>query len=120
MKNNYLCNSLDNGEKKESDISKDNINQIINEENFSEELNDIIDDKDDCLPKLINIISGFNLEENKEQSDEYHRLPLKKRIELRKALLENKKPIKRKIMYPKEDEVPKKKSVSKRKKKGWN
>lgn len=118
MKNDSLCNYLDNWEKKESDIIKDKINKIINEENFSEEINDIIDDKDDCLPRLINIISGFTLENNSEHSVEYHNLPLRNRVEIRKALLENKKPIKRKIMYPKEDVVPKKKSLSKRKKKG--
>ena len=36
INNNSLCNSLDNGEKKESDLNKDNIIQIINEENLSE------------------------------------------------------------------------------------
>ena len=87
--------------KKESDINKDNINQIINEENFSEEFYDNIDDKDDCLLRLINNISGFTLEEKKEHSVNYYDLPLRNRVELRKSLLENKKPIKRKIMYPK-------------------
>ena len=74
--------------------------------------------KDDCLLWLINIISGFTLEDNIEQSFENHGLHLRNRVVIRKALFYNKKPIKRKIMYTKEDEVRKKKSVSKRKNKG--
>ena len=46
--------------------------------------------KDDCLPKLINIISGFTLEDNIEQSFENHGLHLRNRVVIRKALFSSK------------------------------